>query len=441
MIHARFSRAMTGGGRSMKLTKAEKDILAGAGGEVKRKAMETVVRYGDTFGATRLAPIDHNLHMVTSMGIPLLTPVFELMDELIGAGIRLERPFTVDPRPIDYSTVNVSPLKKIVFRIMYGKQAAYEKQLEKIGLKDSNAFTCACYLDEVGNIPKKGDILAWSESSAVIYANSVLGARSNRNSGLIELLCGIVGRAPEFGFLTDSGRMADWIVEVKASKTPEAQVLGSAIGMKVMEDVPYILGLDGHLGGSLTQEVKDYLKDMGAAMASNGAVGLYHIDRLTPEAREKKKSLVKKKARTYVIDDAELERVYRAYPLMWKKPDARPKLCFIGCPHLSLAQVRSWLSRIEDALSRRGRRSVAVRTVLTTAPDVAAAFMRESGASERLRRAGLSLSSICPLMYMNNPLCGREPVITNSNKLRTYTTARYYRDGDILDIIAGGRAK
>ena len=425
----------------MKLTKAEKDILAGAGGEVKRKAMETVVRYGDTFGATRLAPIDHNLHMVTSMGIPLLTPVFELMDELIGAGIRLERPFTVDPRPIDYSTVNVSPLKKIVFRIMYGKQAAYEKQLEKIGLKDSNAFTCACYLDEVGNIPKKGDILAWSESSAVIYANSVLGARSNRNSGLIELLCGIVGRAPEFGFLTDSGRMADWIVEVKASKTPEAQVLGSAIGMKVMEDVPYILGLDGHLGGSLTQEVKDYLKDMGAAMASNGAVGLYHIDRLTPEAREKKKSLVKKKARTYVIDDAELERVYRAYPLMWKKPDARPKLCFIGCPHLSLAQVRSWLSRIEDALSRRGRRSVAVRTVLTTAPDVAAAFMRESGASERLRRAGLSLSSICPLMYMNNPLCGREPVITNSNKLRTYTTARYYRDGDILDIIAGGRAK
>jgi len=67
--------------------------------------------------------------------------------------------------------------------------------------------------------------------------------------------------------------------------------------------------------------------------------------------------------------------------------------------------------------------------------------MRENGASERLRRAGLSLSSICPLMYMNNPLCGREPVITNSNKLRTYTTARYYRDGDILDIIAGGRAK
>lgn len=425
----------------MKLTKAEKEMLAGAKGDTIRKAMETVVRYGDTFGAKRLVPIDHNLHMVTSMGIPLLTTVFELMDELIAGGIRLERPFTVDPRPFDYSTVNVGPLKKIAFRIMYGKQALYEEQLNKIGLKDSNAFTCACYLDEVGNIPKKGDILAWSESSAVVYANSVLGARSNRNSGVIELLCGVVGRVPEFGFLTDEGRMADWVVEVRTSKTPEAQVLGSAIGMKVMEDVPYITGLHAHLGTRLTQDAKDYLKDMGAAMASNGAVGLYHVDRLTPEAREKKKSLVKKKAPTYVIDDAELERVYRSYPVMWKKPHARPQLCFIGCPHLSLAQARAWLSAIEDALSRHGRSSVAVRTVLTTAPDVAAAFLREGGVSDRLSRAGVTLSSICPLMYMNNPLCGREPVVTNSNKLRTYTTARYFRDDDILDIIATGRVK
>lgn len=425
----------------MRLTKAEREMLAGAKGDTIRKAMETVVRYGDTFGAKRLVPIDHNLHMVTSMGIPLLTTVFELMDELIAGGIRLERPFTVDPRPVDYSTVNVGPLKKIAFRIMYGKQASYEEQLKRIGLKDFNAFTCACYLDEVGNIPKKGDILAWSESSAVVYANSVLGARTNRNSGVIDFLCGVVGRAPEFGFLTDEGRMADWVVAVRTSTTPEAQVLGSAIGMKVMEDVPYITGLDTYLGTRLTQGAKDFLKDMGAAMASNGAVGLYHVDRLTPEAREKKKSLVKKNARTYVIDDAELDRVYRAYPVMWKKPHARPKLCFIGCPHLSLAQARSWLSAIEGSLMRHGRSSVAVRTVLTTAPDVAAAFLREGGVPDRLSRTGVTLSSICPLMYMNNPLCGREPVVTNSNKLRTYTTARYFRDEDVLDIIATGRVK
>ena len=142
-----------------------------------------------------------------------------------------------------------------------------------------------------------------------------------------------------------------------------------------------------------------------------------------------------------MVDDAEMERVYRSYPVMWKKPDARPKLCFIGCPHLSLAQARAWLSAIEGSLSRHGQRSVAVRTVLTTAPDVAAAFLRESGVPDRLSRAGVTLSSICPLMYMNNPLCGREPVVTNSNKLRTYTTARYFRDEDVLDIIATGRVK
>ena len=425
----------------MKLTNPERDILAGAHGSALQKALASVVRFGDVFGADRLVPITGAPHFITSFGAGMIAPYFSMVQSLIDEGLRTHRPFTVDPRPADFDAVRSSLPERIVASLIYKKQAPYERQLAALGLKDAHAFTCACYLDEVGNIPKKGDVLAWSESSAVVYANSVLGARSNRNSGVIELLCGVVGRAPEFGFLTDAGRGADWLVEVKTTKKPEAQVLGSAIGMKVMEDVPYITGLDKHLGTRLTQDAKDYLKDMGAALASNGAVGLYHVDKLTPEARERKKALLKKKFRTYVVDDAEMERVYRSYPVMWKKPDARPKLCFIGCPHLSLAQARAWLSAIEGSLSRHGQRSVAVRTVLTTAPDVAAAFLRESGVPDRLSRAGVTLSSICPLMYMNNPLCGREPVVTNSNKLRTYTTARYFRDEDVLDIIATGRVK
>ena len=103
--------------------------------------------------------------------------------------------------------------------------------------------TCACYLPQVGNVPKRGDILSWAESSAVVYANSVLGARCNRNSGIIELMGSIAGFVPEFGLLTDDGRKADYVVEVKTSKKPEAQLLGSAVGMKVLEKVPYILSL------------------------------------------------------------------------------------------------------------------------------------------------------------------------------------------------------
>lgn len=88
--------------------------------------------------------------------------------------------------------------------------------------------------------------------------------------------------------------------------------------MKVMEDVPYIVGLDKFIGTELNDDAKAYLKDMGAATASNGAVGLYHVDNLTPEAKEQGESLIVENAKTYVIDDAELERVYKGYPVMWK---------------------------------------------------------------------------------------------------------------------------
>lgn len=152
------------------------------------------------------------------------------------------------------------------------------------------AYTCACYLPEVGNTPKRGEILSWAESSAVVYANSVLGARCNRNSGIIELMGSIAGFVPEFGLLTDEGRKADWIIEIKTTKKPEAQILGSAIGMKVMEKVPYIRGLDKWTGTELNDEACAYLKDFGAATASNGSVGLYHIENLTPEAVDYGKS-------------------------------------------------------------------------------------------------------------------------------------------------------
>ena len=93
----------------------------------------------------------------------------------------------------------------------------------------------------------------------------MIGARCNRNSGILELMSNILGYVPEFGLLTDEGRKADWIIEVKCQNMPEPQLLGSAIGFKCVEDVPYIRGLDKWLGTELTQTVKDYLKDMGAA--------------------------------------------------------------------------------------------------------------------------------------------------------------------------------
>ena len=152
----------------MKLTKEEKDILNGAQGQTKAKIMKTLVEFGDLFGAEKFVPVSTNGHLVTSFGIGLLKPVYRIMDEIIAAGLKTPYPFTVDPRPIDYKNVKCGLLNKLVFsKIMYSQQEHYEQQLAQIGLKDKNAFTCTCYLDEVGNTPKYGDILSWADSSCL----------------------------------------------------------------------------------------------------------------------------------------------------------------------------------------------------------------------------------------------------------------------------------
>ena len=422
----------------MKLTQEQQAILDGSKGETLAKVMKTLVMYGDAFEAEKLVPItsEYN-HLVTSFGLKVMSPVYDLMQQLLDEGVASGQKFSVDPRPLD-KNVPANLLQNIVFnKFMYTKQEFYEGQLEKLGLLNKNAFSCTCYMDEVGNVPKKGDVLSWAESSAVVYANSVLGARCNRNSGIIDIMGSIVGYVPYFGLLTDEGRKATWVVKVKTTKKPEAQLLGSAIGMKVMEDVPYVVGLDQWIGTELTDSAKAYLKDFGAATASNGAVGLYHIENLTPEAVELKESLIAENAKEYIIDDAELERVQKEYPVIWKNPDAAPKLAFVGCPHLSLQQLKDWTDNIEVELKKNNQKEIVIPTVLTAAPGVLEAFEKTDYAA-RLKKTGVITSYICPLMYMNNPLCKMMPVITSSNKLRTYTTARYYRDEEILAMITKG---
>ena len=420
------------------LTDEQRAILDGAQGETMAKVMETLVRYGELFGAEKMVPVTGKYnHLVTSFGLKALGSVCDLMDQLIEAGALSGQKFTADPRPLD-SNVPSSFLQDLVFKkFMYSRQADYEKQLQKLGLLDANAFTCTCYLPEVGNIPQKGEVLSWAESSAVVYANSVLGARCNRNSGIIDLMGSVAGYVPCFGLLTDEGRRATWRVEVRTSKKPEAQLLGSAIGMKVMEDVPYIVGLDRWLGGRLDESARSYLKDFGAATASNGAVGLYHVEGITPEAVEQGDSLLAEGFRTYVIDDAELQRVYDSYPVIWKNREAQPRLCFMGCPHFSLDQLCDWTDRLEAALVAEGQRRVRIPTVFTASPGVIREFS-DTARGAKLRYMGVVLSYICPLMYMNNPLSTRMPVITSSNKLRTYTSARYYTDEEILSILTKG---
>ena len=188
----------------MLLTPEQQAMLDGAQGEVMAKVMRSLVMYGETFGAEKMVPVTSKYgHTVISFGIGVMKPVYDLYDQLIKAGALSRQKFSADPLPLD-KNVPSNFLQDLIFKhFMYSQQGRYEKQLEKLGIMSPDAYTCACYLDEVGNKPKKGDVLSWAESSAVVYANSVLGARCNRNSGMLELMGSIAGCVPYFGLLTD----------------------------------------------------------------------------------------------------------------------------------------------------------------------------------------------------------------------------------------------
>jgi predicted aconitase len=308
-----------------------------------------------------------------------------------------------------------------------------------LGLRDAQAYTCTPYLPEVGNIPQRGAILAWSESSCVVYANSVLAARSNRNAAIMDLLSNIIGKTPLTGLLTDAGRRATWRVEVQTRALPNPQLLGAAFGTRVMEDVPYIAGLDRFLAPLPAEATLDYLKEMGAACAALGAVGLYHVEGITPEAVEQGAGLLEPGYRSYTIDDRLLEHLLASYPVMWADRAARPSKCLIGCPHLSLRELYGWTDSIESVLRARGRSRLAVPTILCAAPQVLARFTADRQAVERLRNTGARLSATCAESYMDNQLCAREAVVTNSNKLRAFTGARLFLDEELLEVIATGQ--
>lgn len=421
----------------MILTKEQQGLLDGEKGEEMAKVMKTLVMYGEAFGAEKMVPIAEGYgHTVISFGIGVMKPVYELYDRLLAAGAVSKQRFTADPKPLD-KNVPSSFLQNVVFNVMYSQQERYETQLRRFGLLDDDAYTCACYLPEVGNVPKRGDILSWAESSAVVYANSVLGARCNRNSGIIELMGSIAGCVPEFGLLTDDGRKADYLVEIQTEHLPQAQLLGSAVGMKVMEKVPYIVGLDKWFADMTPAQIEAYLKDFGAACASNGSVGLYHIEGYTPEAKDFGRALLREEAQNYIVTDEALQRVKESYPCIWKNPNAKPKLCFLGCPHMTLEQLNDWTQKLTDGLAQAGNEKVCVPTVFTSAPAVIREFQK-TPAYKQLQKTGVILSYICPLMYMNNPLSKKMPVITSSNKLRTYTSAKFYSDDEILRILTKG---
>ena len=423
----------------MQLTPEEQEILDGKKGELWQKAMKTVVAYGEMFGATKLVTLTGTCHMAMSWGNKSIEPFLDIFQKFVDAGIKTYKPFTTDPRAMDFENNDPGPEKRKSVAETYPNQARLEEIYSKIGLIDSDSYSCASYLPEMGNAPKKGDYCCWSESSAINFVNSVLGARTNRNSMGIDMMCNLLGKAPYFGLLTDEGRKAKWLIEVKTSKKPNPMLLGSAIGLKVVEDVPFITGMKEHLG-EMNEVNQGYLKDLGATTASNGAVGLYHMEGITPEAVEQGRDLLAEGYQTYVIDDAELDRVFNNYPDLWPNHNADPEKLFVGCPHLSVSQLHWATGKLRTALTGVDMSKPALPVFLFAGKKVKNGFIeRYPEDAKYLEEIGVNIALQCPMLYLQTPLQDKELIVTNSNKCRVYSTARFFFDDAMMKIVTTGK--
>jgi hypothetical protein len=324
----------------MKLTREEQAILDGKDGEEKARLMKILVKFGNTFGAEELVELGGAPHSNMFIGAGYMASMIKMLDECARAGLKSYAPYTVNPRPYDVYNVqnNVKDMELIYEGYPLQKDLDYVHV--RLGAPDLNYRTCACYLKEVGNAPEPGTYVAWAESSAVNYGNSVLGIRTNRNGAGMDLIQAMLAIAPKFGLMTDDGRKASWLVEVKTSSEPDWGAIGTAIGRKCVEDIPYVTGLDQYFeGGEVTPDNLHLLKAMGSATASAGAVGLYHVEGVTPDAKEKGRDLLVTDFQTYVIDDKEQKRIIDSFPNLWPEKDGDPTAAFIGCPHNTYYEV------------------------------------------------------------------------------------------------------
>ncbi|MEM4347360.1 MAG: aconitase X catalytic domain-containing protein [Candidatus Altiarchaeota archaeon] len=301
----------------MHLTKREKDMLNGRYGTTKKKAMEILVSLGKIFNAKSMIKIASA--QISGISYKNLSDEgLGFLNDFLAEDVKVEVPTTINPCGMDLKQWQEMGIQK--------KFAKKQLEIIKIFKKINASITCSCVPYLIGNKPKFHEHIAWAESSAVIYANSVLGAYSNRESGISALCSAITGVTPKYGYHLDEKRKANYLVNVKVKLKNDSDfsALGYLIGKKILNGVPYIQGIK--------KVTKKNLKFLGASMASSGGISLYHIKGITPEAR--KYNMLSKKFEKVEITD--LSEAYEELNFDSGEVD----LIAIGCPHTSLYELK-----------------------------------------------------------------------------------------------------
>jgi len=368
----------------MYLTKEEERMLGGEYGYAVQKSMEILVALGEIYDAERM--IEIKSAQISGVSYKSLGEEgLEFVEKLAEDG-RVKVPTTLNPCGIDLER----------WRELGFPEQFAEKQLKvieaylRLGIRQT--LTCTPYL--AGNRPRYGDHIAWGESSAIIYANSVLGARTNREGGPSALAAAIAGRTPFHGLHLDENRLPE--IEVKIPKPLsgyEYAALGFLVGRLAGDKIPLFRGV------KLISD--EELKLLGAALACSGGIPLFHIEGITPEAKLNPRMRASER---YEVGVDEIREVCEEL----NDHDIDPDLIFIGCPHSSIRELIIFLELL------RGR-AVKRRTWILTSRATRSLGER-LGVVGKLERLGVEvICDTCPIVAPIREI-GIRSIATNSAK-------------------------
>ncbi|HYW01145.1 MAG TPA: aconitase X catalytic domain-containing protein [Candidatus Acidoferrum sp.] len=307
----------------MYLTNAEEQLLSGESGEVLERMFRLLVSLGDIYGADRMIPVGSA--QVAGVSYKSIgDPGVEFLEDYANKGAVAKIVTFLNPAGMDiedWQELKIPPA-------FAEKQLRIMNAFKKMGIVVS--ATCTPYL--AGNLPRFAEHIAWSESSAISFSNSAIGARTNREGGPSALAAALCGVTPNYGLHLSENRKPGVLVNVSARLEDNADfgALGYVVGKKVKNNIPYFQGIP--------DADTDQLKALGAAMAASGAVALYHIENLTPEAHLMKTEGLEKIS----VDEKDLQDTFSKLST-GKEPD----IVILGCPHSSLKEIMTISQKLE----------------------------------------------------------------------------------------------
>jgi predicted aconitase len=391
----------------LRLTPEEIALLEGAEGPGVQRAMEIVVTLGRIYGAPDLVPVTH----VQIAGVSyknLGDAGVAFLNEWAEEGARARVPATLNPAGME-----LERWQEMGFSPDFARpQMEAIKAFVKMGVTPT--MSCTPYLFPA-YAPQRGDSLAWAESSAVAWANSVVGAFTNREGGPSALAAAIVGRTARYGYHLPVHRQAPHIIEISRPLRTIADfgALSYMVGKRVGDGVPWFADLaawlpplpeDPTIGG----DAGDRLKTLGAGLAAYGAVALYHVAGYTPEARDQGEALIRPDAQRIAIDS-----LAEGYGVMDANPEVTEiDLVTLGCPHASISELRRIAARLKGE-------KLATRLWITTSQITRARAAQEGLVAIIEAAGGEVVADTCAVVAPVRSLGGRT-MATNAGKMANY---------------------